>query len=114
TDRRWLVPHFEKMLYDNALLAKVYLEAYQVTGQPSYRRVAEETLDWALREMRGEHGGFYSALDADSEGEEGRYYVWTPDQIAEVLEPEEARRFNAYYDIRPEGNWEGKSIPNRP
>ncbi len=114
TDRRWLVPHFEKMLYDNALLAKAYLEGYQVTGDEFFRRVAVETLDYVLREMVSPEGGIYSSTDADSEGEEGRFFVWTPEQIADVLDEEEARRFNAYYDISPVGNWEGVSIPNAP
>jgi hypothetical protein len=114
TDERWLVPHFEKMLYDNALLAKVYLEAHQVTGEPLYRRVATEILDYILREMTAPEGGFYSATDADSEGEEGKFYVWSPADIEAVLGEEEGRRFCAYYDITEQGNWEGKSIPNTP
>jgi uncharacterized protein YyaL (SSP411 family) len=114
TDRQWLVPHFEKMLYDNALLAVTYLEAYQVTGDAFYRRIATETLDYVIREMTAPEGGFYSATDADSEGEEGKFFVWTPDEIAEVLGSEDATIFNAYYDITESGNWEGKSIPNTP
>ncbi|WP_447980536.1 aldo/keto reductase [Candidatus Nitrospira bockiana] len=115
TDERWLVPHFEKMLYDNALLAKTYLEAYQVTGDDAYRRVATETLDYIMREMTSPDGGFYSATDADSEGVEGKFFVWTPEEIrAAVGNDENARRFCAYYDITPQGNWEHKSIPNTP
>ncbi len=114
TDRRWLVPHFEKMLYDNALLAKAYLGGYQVTGDDLFRGVATESLDYILREMISPEGGIYSSTDADSEGEEGKFFVWTPEQIAEILDEEAARRFNAYYDITPAGNWEGKSIPNTP
>jgi uncharacterized protein YyaL (SSP411 family) len=114
TDERWLVPHFEKMLYDNALLAKAYLEGWQATKEPLFRRVAVETLDYVLRDMRAPEGGFYSATDADSEGEEGRYFVWTPQQVREALgDAEEARRFCAYYDISASGNWEGVSVPNR-
>ncbi|NKB82188.1 MAG: DUF255 domain-containing protein [Nitrospirales bacterium] len=115
TDERWLVPHFEKMLYDNALLARTYVEAYQVTQDPNYRRVATETLDYILEEMTAPEGGFYSATDADSEGVEGKFFVWTPDQIREVLQDDEnAKYFCAYYDITPEGNWEQASIPNTP
>ena len=84
-DRTWLVPHFEKMLYDNALLARAYLHAWQVTGEPLFERVCRETLDWALAELRQEEGAFASALDADSEGVEGKFYVWTVDQVREVL-----------------------------
>src|SRR5258707_7532265 len=83
-DARWLVPHFEKMLYDNALLARAYLHGWQVTGDALYLRVACETLDWALREMRGPEGGFYSALDADSEGVEGRFYVWDRSEVQQL------------------------------
>ena len=85
TDNRWLVPHFNKMLYDNALLARTYVEAYQVTHDPNYRRVAIETLDYILQEMTSPDGGFYSATDADSEGVEGKFFVWTPEQIRAVL-----------------------------
>jgi uncharacterized protein YyaL (SSP411 family)/aryl-alcohol dehydrogenase-like predicted oxidoreductase len=112
-DERWLVPHFEKMLYDNAQLAKVYLEAHQATAEPFYGRIAAEILDYVLREMTSPEGGFHSATDADSEGEEGRFFVWTPDEVRAVLgDDEAARRFCAYYDISERGNWEGKSIPN--
>ncbi|MCH7715998.1 MAG: DUF255 domain-containing protein [Gemmatimonadetes bacterium] len=114
TDRQWLVPHFEKMLYDNALLAHVYLEAFQVTGDDSYRRIATETLDYVLREMTSSEGGFYSATDADSEGVEGKFFVWTPQEVEAVLGADDAKLFNAYYDITESGNWEGRSIPNTP
>ncbi|MGC8838550.1 MAG: thioredoxin domain-containing protein, partial [Anaerolineae bacterium] len=113
-DAAWQVPHFEKMLYDNALLAQVYLHAHQVTGKPTYRRIAEETLDFVLREMRSPEGGFYATLDADSEGEEGRFYTWTPDEVERLLGPDLARAFNAYYGLTPQGNFEGRNVLHAP
>ena len=114
TDARWLVPHFEKMLYDNALLARVYVEAYQVTKKPLYRQVATEVLDYVCREMTGPEGGFYSSTDADSEGVEGKFFVWTPTEVRHVLKhDEDARRFCILYDITESGNWEHTNIPNR-
>ncbi len=112
-DERWEVPHFEKMLYDQALLAPLYADAWRVTGDPRYRRVAEATLDFVRREMTDPGGGFWSSLDADSEGHEGRYYVWTPDEVEEALGPEPAAAFCRLYGIVPGGNFEGRSIPNR-
>ena len=108
-DAVWLVPHFEKMLYDNALLARAYLHGWQALGHERYRRVCEQTLDWMLAEMRGPEGGFYSALDADSEGEEGRFYVWTPAQIRAVL-GEGAEPILHYYGVSEGGNFEGSNI----
>jgi uncharacterized protein YyaL (SSP411 family) len=113
-DERWLVPHFEKMLYDNAQLARLYLHAWQVTGEPAYRRVVEGTLDFVLRELTDPAGGFFSALDADSEGEEGRFYVWTPEQIVEVLGAERAIAAMEWYGVTEGGNFEGHTILNRP
>jgi uncharacterized protein YyaL (SSP411 family) len=114
TDAFWLVPHFEKMLYDNALLARLYLHAFQVTGNARYRRITEETLDYVRREMTGENGGFYSAQDADSEGVEGKFFVWTPDQIREVLGPQDANIFGGYHGVTDAGNFEGSNILNVP
>ncbi len=109
-DRTWTVPHFEKMLYDNALLARAYLHAWQVTGESRFAEVCCETLDWALREMRGEEGGFCAALDADSEGVEGKFYVWTPDELRATL-GELADQAMAYFAVRPGGNFEhGASV----
>jgi len=109
-DAYWLVPHFEKMLYDNALLSRLYLETYQATGDAFYRRIAEETLDYVLRDMTSEEGGFYSAEDADSEGEEGKFYVWTPEELEATLDPDEVSLAARYWDVTERGNFEGKNI----
>jgi uncharacterized protein len=109
-DDRWLVPHFEKMLYDNALLAHDYLDAWQLTHDPAFRRVAESTLAFVLREMTSPEGGFYSSLDADSEGEEGRFYLWTPQELEAVLGGDQARAVAAAFDVTPAGNFEGRNI----
>ena len=118
TDAQWLVPHFEKMLYDNALLVVAYAEAFQVTGRADFARVVRETCDYVLREMTDAAGGFYSATDADSEGEEGRFFVWTEDEIRRELSAlgngETSERFLAHYDVRPGGNWQGHTILNVP
>ncbi len=113
-DARWLVPHFEKMLYDNALLVPVYLHAHLLTRNPLYRRVATETLDWVTREMVDAAGGFYSTLDADSEGHEGKFYVWTLDELTALLGDEDAPLVAAYYDVTRRGNFEGANILNVP
>ena len=113
-DARWLVPHFEKMLYDNALLATVYLRAFQLTERPDMGRVCREVLEDVLAEFRSPEGGFYSAWDADSEGEEGLFYVWTPGEVEDRLGEEEARLFCRVYDVSEEGNFEGKSILHLP
>jgi uncharacterized protein YyaL (SSP411 family) len=113
-DEHWLVPHFEKMLYDNALLARLYLEAYQATGKDLYRRTATETLDYLLRDMRSPEGGIYSAEDADSEGVEGKFYVWAPEELEAALGAEDARIAAAYWGVTERGNFEGKNILNLP
>lgn len=112
TDKKWLVPHFEKMLYDNALLAIAYLEAFQATRKEEYARVAKEIFTYVLRDMTSQEGGFYSAEDADSEGVEGKFYVWTPGEIKEVLGEEAGKKYCSLYDITDPGNFEGHSIPN--
>jgi len=113
TDAYWLVPHFEKMLYDNALLARLYLHAYQLTRRDLYRRICEETLDYVLREMTDPQGGFYSAQDADSEGEEGKFFVWSPQEIRVAVGEEDARIFNDFFGVTEGGNFEGANILTR-
>jgi uncharacterized protein YyaL (SSP411 family) len=111
-DAVWLVPHFEKMLYDNAQLARIYLHIFQATKDEFYKRIAVETLEYIRREMTDQQGGFYSTQDADSEGVEGKFFVWTPNEIEEILGEEDARIFNFYYDVSEEGNFEEKNILN--
>ena len=113
-DERWLVPHFEKMLYDQAGLARVYLHAWQATGEARWRQVVDETVGYVLRDLRGPDGGLYSAEDADSEGEEGRFYLWTPEEITAVLGAELAPVAMEWWGVTPEGNFEGRSILHRP
>ena len=113
TDERWLAPHFEKMLYDNALLAQAYLEAHLATGDPFYRQIVDETLAYVLREMTSPEGAFWCTQDADSEGEEGKFFVWLPDEIETVLGPELAEVFNYVYDVSERGNWENQNILHR-
>ncbi|MBN1609518.1 MAG: thioredoxin domain-containing protein [Polyangiaceae bacterium] len=110
TDERWLVPHFEKMLIDNASLARIYLDASVLSGRSRYRRVAMETLDFVLRDMQSPGGGFYSAIDADSEGEEGKYFVWKLDELRRILDCEELTCFSDHFGVSVSGNWEGSSI----
>ncbi|MEM7399964.1 MAG: thioredoxin domain-containing protein, partial [Pseudomonadota bacterium] len=112
-DDEWLVPHFEKMLYDNALLIDLMTSVWRETKSSLYKKRIEETVDWLLREMITEGGGFAASLDADSEGEEGKFYVWEYDEVKELLEPEDFKLFAEIYDITPDGNFEGKNIPNR-
>ena len=113
TDSAWLVPHFEKMLYDNGQLLSLYSRAYQVNPSLNYRQIIEETVGWLDREMTDSSGGFYSSLDADSEGEEGKFYVWSEEEIDQVLPAEHRSIFKAYYHVEEDGNWEGKNILNR-
>jgi len=110
TDSYWLVPHFEKMLYDNALLSRVYLHAYLITGKQLFRSIAEETLDYVLREMTDPHGGFYSTQDADSEGVEGKYYFWAYQEIVEVLGKKTSQIVSDYFGITAQGNCDGGNI----
>ncbi len=108
-DARWLVPHFEKMLYDNALLARVYVEAWQAVGEPFYRRIATETLDYVLRDMTGPEGGFYSAQDADSEGVEGKFYVWSHNEVLDIL-GDDGGLIADFFGVSKKGNFEGRNI----
>lgn len=112
TDNKWLVPHFEKMLYDNALLALVYTEAFQLTKNELFSKVANDIFTYILRDMTSPEGAFYSAEDADSEGIEGKYYVWSRDEILDVLGHDEGKKFCQQYNITRSGNFEGKNIPN--
>lgn len=114
TDERWLAPHFEKMLYDNALLATTYLEAFQLVGDAAYARVVQETLDYVLLRMTSPEGGFYATEDADSEGVEGKYYVWSLAEVEEILGADRAKVFAAVYDVTVSGNWEHQNILNLP
>ena len=113
-DAFWMVPHFEKMLYDQALLARVYLHAWQVTGEPVYRQVLDETIAYVRRDLHDPAGGFHSAEDADSEGEEGRFYVWRAEEIEAVLDPETAAAVIEWYGVTRNGNFEGSNILHRP
>ncbi|RYG73733.1 thioredoxin domain-containing protein [Lentibacillus lipolyticus] len=112
TDEKWLVPHFEKMLYDNALLLMAYTEGYQITKNEQYKTVSEQIITFVMREMHGAEGGFYSAIDADSEGVEGKYYVWDYDEVMQILGEQRGSLYTSVYGITPEGNFEGKNIPN--
>jgi uncharacterized protein YyaL (SSP411 family) len=105
TDPQWLVPHFEKMLYDQALVSSIYLDAYQLTRKPLYARIASEIFDYVIGDLQCPEGGFYSTRDADSEGMEGKYYIWTLDEVTRILGPDDARLFCSYYDVTEGGNW---------
>ena len=111
TDAKWLVPHFEKMLYDNALLSRLYLHYYQISKDELARETTEGILDYVIREMTNDEGGFYSTQDADSEGHEGKFFVWDIAEIRSVLGEKEATLFCAAYDTTDGGNFEGKNIP---
>lgn len=121
TDKKWLVPHFEKMLYDNALFIQAYLDAYQISShmEPGegkralYADIVRRTADYILHEMTDDKGGFYCGQDADSDGEEGKYYVFTPEEITGILGEKDGKEFCRLYNVTEEGNFEGKSIPNR-
>jgi uncharacterized protein YyaL (SSP411 family) len=113
-DDRWLVPHFEKMLYDNALLSRIYLHTFLVTGNTFYKRIVEETLDYVVRELTSPDGGFYSTQDADSEGEEGKFFLWTHEEVERELAPQDAKLFEAYFDVTSSGNFEGRNILHVP
>ncbi len=113
-DQYWLVPHFEKMLYDNGQLVSIYAQAFQLTGNPLYKRIVEETCSFVERELMSPESGFYSSLDADSEGEEGKFYVWTKAEIDSLLNDDEAHLFCSYFDVTEEGNWEEVNILNMP
>jgi len=112
TDEKWLVPHFEKMLYDNALLAIAYLEGYQATKKKKYAEIAQQIFTYVLRDMTSPEGGFYSAEDADSEGEEGKFYIWSKKEINDILGDKDGEKYCKYYNITDEGNFEGFNIPN--
>jgi len=112
TDKKWLVPHFEKMLYDNALLSILYIEAYLATGKEIYKEIGENVFKYILRDMSSVQGGFYTAEDADSEGIEGKFYTWDPSEVKKILGEEDGNFYCSYYDIGERGNFEGKSIPN--
>jgi len=112
TDPDWLAPHFEKMLYDQALISDIYLKAYQLTGKPLYARIAREIFDYVIADLQDPDGGFYSTRDADSEGEEGKFYVWSKSEIESILGPKESGPFCDYYDVSAAGNWESHNILN--
>ena len=114
TDAEWLVPHFEKMLYDQALIVDIYLKAYQLTRKPLYARVARETLDYVLRDLQSPDGGFCSSRDADSEGQEGKFYVWSKAEVVGILGEDDAQLFCDYYDVTEAGNWDGRNILHVP